>query len=575
MRKTLLLLSILLVSVIAGAQTTIFSENFDGLTAGQTVNSQQALFFPWTGQAAENGYVSDAQSHSPSNAMKIINDNDMVFNFGDKTSGEYDVNFWIYIVSTKGGYFNIEHNFGSSWAFAFYFRTDGTCDLIQGGQTTNFAYTMDTWIQVELNINLETDLATAWIDGSEIASWTFSNEEGAAGGVNKLDVINFYGLHQTSTGVNASEYFVDDFEYIEIQSGLTPPTIDFETTEISTFGTDDELLGFSNLGEEVMNYSAYPVYEDPSLSSDLVDGQMNYDLDIITAIGWAESFEVDVAVRMGNDLTSQHLGQEIKYISFFINDLPASETVTVYVWAKGGYTQPGTSTVLFEQEMTPTAQTWNAVTLETPIVITGEELWIGYHFTGPAGLFTLGVDDQPVVPGTCYLRTGPVWSEFTGIEGTGNFCIRAEVEGLGWPAWLVVTPESGTLAAGDDANLTLSFNTDALTAGTYYANVVVGANDPDQQWTEIPVTLDFGVGIENENLIGVMTYPNPAKDFVNIVSDNEINSIAIYNIVGQLVAYSEVNANRSTLDISKLSAGEYIIEVKVAGNTSRSKLVID
>jgi len=565
----------LFAAAVAGAQTTIFSENFDEFTAGQTVNSQQPLFYPWTGQAAENSYVSDVQSHSETKSMKIINNNDMVFNFGDKTSGEYDVNFWIYIVSGQGGYFNIEHDFGNSWAFAFYFRTDGTCDLIQGGVTTNFAYAADTWMHVELNINLETDQATAWVDETEILSWTFSNEESAAGGQNKLDVINFYGLNQTSTGVNNSEYYVDDFEYIEIQSGLIPPTIDIETTEISTFGQDEELLGFSNIGEEPMNYSAYPVYEDPSISSNLINGQMNYDLDIITAIGWENSFDVDVAVRMGNDLTSQHLGQTIHYISFFINDLPASETVTVYVWAKGDYSQPGTSTVLFEQEMTPTAQTWNAVTLDNPIVITGEEIWIGYHFTSPAGLFTLGVDDQPVVPGTCYLRTGPVWSEFPGVDGTGNFCIRAEVEGLGWPAWLLVTPGTGTVAAGQEANLTLSFNTVALTAGTYYANVVIGANDPDQQWTEVPVTLDYLVGIENQTSIGVMTYPNPTRDIVNLVSDHQIESVTVFNVTGQRVISQEINSSRAAVDVSNLPTGSYIIEVSVQGNISRSKLVVE
>ena len=575
MRKNLLLVALLFAAALAGAQTTIFSENFDGLTAGQTVNSQQPLFYPWTGQVAENGYVSDVQSHSASNSMKIINNNDMVFNFGDKTSGEFDVNFWVYVVAGQGGYFNVEHDFGTSWAFAFYFRTDGTCDLIQGGVTTNFAYAADTWMQVELNINLETDQATAWVDGTEILTWTFSNEEDAAGGQNKLDVINFYGLHQTSTGVNNSEYYVDDFEYIEIQSGIAPATIDVETATITTDGTTTELLNIANVGELEMNYKAYPVFQDPALTSNLIDGQMNYDLDIVTAIGWEESFEVDVAVRMGTDITSQHIGQVIHYITFFINDLPATENITVYVWSKGEYTQPGTSTVLFEQVMTPTAQSWNAVTLDNPIVITGDELWIGYRFTGPAGGFTLGVDDQPVVPGTCYLRTGPVWTEFTGVDGNGNFCIRAEVEGTGWPVWLNVAPGSGILAAGANTDLNLSFNTAGLVNGTYYADVVIGANDPDQQWTEVPVELTYFVGIDNQTSVGVMTYPNPTRDFVNIVTDNQIESVNVFNTAGQCVISLNVNAASTSIDISSLSTGNYIIEVSVAGATTRSQLVVE
>lgn len=575
MKRNLLLLVVLFVFAAASAQTTVFSENFDGLTAGETVGSQQPLIFPWTGATAENGYVNDAQSHSPSNSMKIINDNDMVYEFGGKTSGEYEINFWMYIVAGQGGYFNIEHAFGDSWAFAFYFRNAGTCDLIQGGVTTNFAYNHDEWMHIVLNINLETNTATATVSDTEILSWTFSNEEDAAGGLNKLDVMNFYGLHQASTGVTSSECYFDDFQYIQIQSGLAPPTIDVLTETILTDGTAASLLNIANLGEESMNYKAYPVFTDPSLVSNLVDGTLNYDMAMVNGIGWAESFEADVAVRLGTELTSQHIGQVINYVTFFINDLPASPTVTVYVWAKGNkFDLPGTSTVLFEETMTPIANDWNMAELTTPIVITGEELWIGYHFTGPAGGYTIGVDDQPVVPGSAYVRTGPVWSEFDGIDGIGNLSIRAEITGAGWPVWLNVAPGSGAIAAGANTDLNLSFVTDNLVTGLYNANVIVGANDPDQQWTEIPVQLDYFVGINNQISVGVMTYPNPTSDFVNIVSDNQINSVTIYNLAGQIVMSREVNSDRATINVSNLSAGNYVVEVNVAGSTSRSKLVV-
>ncbi len=575
MKRNVLFMALLFVTAFATAQTTLFSENFDSYTAGQTVVSQQPLIYPWTGGSGENAFVSDAQAHSPSNSMKIINDNDMVYSFLGKTSGIYRINFWMYVVSGQGGYFNIEHAFGSSWAFAFYFRTNGTCDLIQGGATTNFAYDMGTWMQIELLINLEEDEATAWVNETEILTWTFSNEEDAPGGQNKLDVINFYGLHMASYGVNNSEYFIDDFEFIEIESGLLPPTVNVSTEQISTNGMAAESLTLGNTGEEPMTYKAYPTFEQNPVSASLANGTLQYYTDIISTVGWQESFEVKAAVRLNTDLTSGAIGQAITYIVFFMGDAPVGGNATVYVWRKGGFDLPGTSEVLFEQVVSPTENSWNGVQLTEPIVITGDEIWIGYKFTTPAGGHSVGTDDQLVVPGTCYLSTGPVWFEFTGIDGVGNFCIHAEVEGLGWPVWLSVAPGQGIVNPAASTTLNLTFNTAGLEPGVYNANVVIGANDPAHQWTEVPVQLNFETAIDNVTRIGVMTYPNPATDVLNIVSDNQIGNVAIYNVAGQAVAVKMVNAERCSIDISTLPAGNYVVEVEVAGTTSRSKLVIE
>lgn len=573
MKKQLLFITLLLVTAFASAQTTLFSENFDSYTAGQTVNSQQPLFYPWTG--TEHGYVSATQSHSPSNSMYIINDNDMVFDFGSKTSGEYNVNFWIYITAGQGGYFNVEHAFGTEWAFAFYFRTDGTCDLIEGGVTTNFAYSFDTWIPIELNMNLETDQAKATVNSTEILTWTFSNEEDATGGTNQLDVINFYGLHQTASGVNASNYFVDDFEYIEIQSGLTPPSIDVVTTPISADGLSSITHPFGNTGEEDMDYVTFAEFADPSITSTMVNGQMNYDGDNKNAIGWASSFDVYAAVKFQGVNPASHLGQEIVSIDVFLNDAPVSTDITVYVWEKDGFIVPGTTTIIEQKTQAAVAGSWNTVLLDNPVQITGEEIWVGYFFTSPAGGYTLGVDSLPNIPGTCYVKTGPVWAEFTGISGEGNFNIRANVEGAGWPEWLSVAPATGTVVTSGTQDLTLSFNTAELITGTYNANVVIGCNDPAQEWTEIPVTLDYVVGIDNINKFGVMTYPNPATEHINIVTDSFINSLSIYSISGQLVNSFEVSAASTTIDVKNMSKGNYVMEIKVGNDVFKRNFIVE
>ncbi|WP_445454766.1 T9SS type A sorting domain-containing protein [Flavobacterium sp. 25HG05S-40] len=52
-------------------------------------------------------------------------------------------------------------------------------------------------------------------------------------------------------------------------------------------------------------------------------------------------------------------------------------------------------------------------------------------------------------------------------------------------------------------------------------------------------------------------YPNPVKDIVNFSSENVIENIIIYNILGQEVLYKQVNSKDFTIDISNLSNGTY------------------
>ena len=58
-------------------------------------------------------------------------------------------------------------------------------------------------------------------------------------------------------------------------------------------------------------------------------------------------------------------------------------------------------------------------------------------------------------------------------------------------------------------------------------------------------------------------YPNPANNSLNIVSYvSNINKIRIFNIKGEEVKYSKVNANQIKLNISTLAKGVYIIEIQ-------------
>ncbi|MDP8268979.1 MAG: C25 family cysteine peptidase [Candidatus Tenebribacter davisii] len=56
-------------------------------------------------------------------------------------------------------------------------------------------------------------------------------------------------------------------------------------------------------------------------------------------------------------------------------------------------------------------------------------------------------------------------------------------------SWLTIGQDNGSLGQSFSDNLTLTFDSSGLSAGTYNANIVISSNDPDEATVTIPVTL--------------------------------------------------------------------------------------
>jgi len=68
----------------------------------------------------------------------------------------------------------------------------------------------------------------------------------------------------------------------------------------------------------------------------------------------------------------------------------------------------------------------------------------------------------------------------------------------------------------------------------------------------------------------VVIYPNPAKNIINISSQEPIKSISIYNSLGNIVAEA---LGETTIDVSNLTSGLYFIEVTTGGSKSVEKFI--
>ncbi|WP_322550517.1 T9SS-dependent choice-of-anchor J family protein [Flavobacterium psychraquaticum] len=80
------------------------------------------------------------------------------------------------------------------------------------------------------------------------------------------------------------------------------------------------------------------------------------------------------------------------------------------------------------------------------------------------------------------------------------------------------------------------------------------------------------------NTDSITLYPNPAKNNVRILNNSELNLInaTIYDISGRIVSFYSLNNNSvNDLDISKISAGNYIINIQSESGVITKKMIIN
>ena len=80
-------------------------------------------------------------------------------------------------------------------------------------------------------------------------------------------------------------------------------------------------------------------------------------------------------------------------------------------------------------------------------------------------------------------------------------------------------------------------------------------------------------GVSQNALEGFAYYPNPTSNVLSLKSVNSIDSVAIFNLLGQRVMDTKIGATTSDINLSGLTAGTYIMKVTVAGQTGTYKVL--
>ncbi|WP_296142698.1 T9SS type A sorting domain-containing protein [uncultured Flavobacterium sp.] len=69
------------------------------------------------------------------------------------------------------------------------------------------------------------------------------------------------------------------------------------------------------------------------------------------------------------------------------------------------------------------------------------------------------------------------------------------------------------------------------------------------------------------------TYPNPVRNQLHLSSPEEIIMISIYNLLGQEIANKYIQSKETSVDLSALSSGTYLIKATSANNVKKFKIV--
>jgi len=141
--------------------------------------------------------------------------------------------------------------------------------------------------------------------------------------------------------------------------------------------------------------------------------------------------------------------------------------------------------------------------------------------------------------------------------------------------WLSVAPLSGMLPEGQNQVHTVQVTTSNMVPGGYNANIIISSNDPNNLEIEVPVTLDIITSIGENQQSGIELFPNPAKDEVFIKSDKTIIRINMISLLGKVLLEKKVEEIETSLDVSDLEPGVYLVEVECAGRVAVRKLVVE
>lgn len=589
MKKCLSFFCLLVAVMALQAQTVIFTDNFDSYTAGQRLCSQNNTdWTTWSNAPGgiEDAYISTEQAASGANSLKITGNNDIIYRFSNQTSGVFDVEFKYYVPSSgQGAYFNLQHyyNPGVEWAFESFLYNNGNGYVTINNSNTNFTFPTNAWFPVKIHVDLDNTTATLTINSVDVITWPFNQTSEAANGVNQLGSVNFYaGAPDNASGT----YYVDDFVFTEVSAAndgsfVFTPNTDI-TAQYTANSTHTQTIEMSNPGGTPVNYRIVPTYNitpDPTSQGENV--LMRYGSPN-SGIIFGSSFAAAAIGYSSTEIVNQHLvGKTLNRIELYLENVDGMVNPKIQIYDMNGILVDGPGEVVYEQNFLP-VEGFNAVTLTTPYVLDGRDLWFGFYFeqtdaTAASEIRPSIICDDATTPDPNgnWCKTSVAWGHLNANpELTYNWAIAGYVDGVAINPWMTIAPTAqGTIAANGSAQANVNIAVGEV--GTVLSGKLhIFSTDINNASNVINVNITaINVGIDENNQIAIRIFPNPTSEALHITSEN-INRVEVYNMAGQCVMNSSYAENEITVNTSNWTPGTYMVKVTAQGVSKIEKVIV-
>ncbi|MEW5675642.1 choice-of-anchor J domain-containing protein [Flavobacterium enshiense] len=213
----------------------------------------------------------------------------------------------------------------------------------------------------------------------------------------------------------------------------------------------------------------------------------------------------------------------------------------------------------------------------------------------------------PLTPGATYSEyiTDGTNLEASASNEAGTTCFGS-VGGDVWysvvvPASGSITIETGATSSGDApyfdsviaiysgvcGSLThVDCDDDSADTGNYSLKTVSGLTPGSTLYISVAeyyndYVASFGISAYDTSLLntvsfddkGLLIYPNPTKDILNISYRTAISKVSILNLLGQEILKININATQSQIDISSLANGTYLVKAETTNGVKTVKIV--
>lgn len=610
MIKLLLSLALIAFTMQFNAQTVIYEDDFESYTVGGYLAVQSEAWTTWSNAPGtpEDAFIVNEQSNSPTKSVLVQGVSDLVLGLGNKVSGKYQVDMYYFVPTAFAGYYNFQRyqSPGVEWVLEVYFNNNGTGFIHAGGQNAaTFNYTQNQWVYINNIIDLDEDWAELYINNNLIHEWKWSLNSQGAQSIVQLGGMNVYA--GAPTGQTPKFYF-DDVSFVELVSGTVPQvevTPEEFIIDLSTGESTTDMINIANIGNAPLDYSIEINYVFPDKKNQVVaestgylnefkttgmdlivdsnhkpggnapsntdDVILNYDGPFDTGVGYPNPTVYEVAARFPHTMTLPYAGMQLTQVDFYINHTDNC-AFKIKIYGEGASYEPGP--LLLEQAFAAAFPGWFTLTLNTPITITGEDIWIGYWVAqAVGGIFPIGADAGPANPNGHFIKPGVGW---TVSSLDYNWNIRGTLTGEGILQWLSVAPAIGLLNPEEDLDHTVTFDATLLTVGNYEGVLKVKSNDITNPVVVVPVTLDVILGA---NELGephsVMVFPNPTSDYLHIQANHQMNEARLFTNTGQLMFSKRIDGMSTNLETRSLTPGIYLLQIKTEAGISNRKVMID